>query len=99
MSICHQEKTLASASQGVGVAQISAGVAGAKLGLLQLESWSSGEVALIGRALQGPKGSVAISDRWFAGLLPESWDAHYRTHRTNRTNRTNRGLPQAHGLR
>ena len=48
---CHQDKTLASASQGVGVAQISDEVAGAKLGLLQFESWSSDEVALIGRAL------------------------------------------------
>ena len=48
---CHLDKTLASASQGVGVAQISAGVAGAKLGLLQFESWGSDEVALIGRAL------------------------------------------------
>ena len=57
----------------VGVAQISAGVAGAKLGLLQFESWGSDRVALIGRALQGPKGSVAISDRWLAGLLPEPW--------------------------
>ena len=35
----------------VGVAQISDEVAGAKLGLLQLESWISDEVALIGRAL------------------------------------------------
>ena len=57
----------------VGVAQISAGVAGAKLGLLQLESWGSDRVAVDGRALQGPKGSVAISDRWLAGLLPSPW--------------------------
>ena len=70
---CHLDKTLASASQGVGVAQISDEVAGAKLGLLQFESWGSDRVALIGRALQGPKGSVAISDRWLAGLLPEPW--------------------------
>ena len=47
--------------------------ASAKLGLLQFESWSSDEVAVDGRALQGPKDSVAISDRWLAGLLPESW--------------------------
>ena len=51
MSICHQDKTLASASQGVGVAQISDGWASAKLGLLQFESWSSDGVAMIGRAL------------------------------------------------
>ena len=63
MSIYHQDKPLASASQGVGVAQISDEAAGAKLGLLQIESWGSDRVALIGRALQGPKGSVAISDR------------------------------------
>ena len=68
-----QDKTLASASQGVGVAQISDEVAGAKLGLLQFESWGSDRVAVDGRALQGPKGSVAISDRWLAGLLPEPW--------------------------
>ena len=68
-----QDKTLASASQGVGVAQISDEVAGAKLGLLQLESWGSDRVAMIGRALQGPKGGVALGDSWFAGLLPESW--------------------------
>ena len=48
---CHQDKTLASASQGVGVAQISDEVAGAKLGLLQFESWGSDRVALIGREL------------------------------------------------
>ena len=48
-------------------------IGGAKLGLLQFESWGSDGVAMIGRALQGPKGSVAISDRWFAGLLPEPW--------------------------
>ena len=41
------------------------------MGLLQFESWGSDRVAVIGRALQGPKGSVAISDRWLAGLLPE----------------------------
>ena len=63
----------ASADLRDGVAQIRAGVAGAKLGLLQIESWSSDGVAMDGRALQGPKGGVAISDRWLAGLLPEPW--------------------------
>ena len=57
----------------VGVAQISDEVAGAKRWLLQLESWGSDRVAMIGRALQGTEGSVAISDRWLAGLLPEPW--------------------------
>ena len=41
----------ASADLTAGVAQIRAGWAGAKLGLLQFESWSSDGVALIGRAL------------------------------------------------
>ena len=68
---CQQDNTQASASQGVGVAQISDEVAGAKLGLLQLESWGSDGVAMIDRALQGPKGGVALGDSWFAGLLPE----------------------------
>ncbi len=43
-----------------GVAQIRAGWASAKRGLLQFESWISDGVALIGRALQGPKGGVAL---------------------------------------
>ena len=47
--------------------------AGAKLGLLQIESWISDEVAVGGRALQGPKGGVALGNSWFAGLLPEPW--------------------------
>ena len=63
----------ASASPWAEVAQVRAGWAGAKRELLQFESWGSDRVALIGRALQGPKDSVAISDRWLAGLLPESW--------------------------
>ena len=63
----------ASESLRDGVAQVRAGWASAKRVLLQFESWSSDSVALIGRALQGPKGGVAISDRWLAGLLPEPW--------------------------
>ena len=43
------------------------------MGLLQFESWGSDRVALIGRALQGPKGGVAQGDSWFAGLLPAPW--------------------------
>ena len=43
------------------------------MGLLQFESWSSDEVAMIGRVLQGPKVSVALGDSWLAGLLPEPW--------------------------
>ena len=61
----------ASADLRDGVAQIRAGVAGAKLGLLQFESWGSGEVAVDARALQGPEGGVALGDSWFARLLPE----------------------------
>ena len=63
----------ASADLRAGVAQVRAGWASAKLGLLQIESWISDEVAVDGRALQGPKGSVAINDRWLARLLPEPW--------------------------
>ena len=55
-----QDRVAASADLRDGVAQIRAGVASAKWGLLQLESWGSGEVAVDGRALQGPKGSVAL---------------------------------------
>ena len=50
----------ASADLRDGVAQISDEVAGAKRGLLQFESWGSDRVALIGRALQGPKDGVAL---------------------------------------
>ena len=63
----------ASADLRVEVAQVRAGWAGAKRDLLQFESWSSDKVAMIGRALQGPKGSVALGNSWFAGLLPEPW--------------------------
>ena len=55
------------------VAQIRAGWAGAKRGLLQFESWGSDRVAMDGRALQGTEGGVALGDSWLAGLLPESW--------------------------
>ena len=71
MSICHLDKTLASTSQGVGVAQISDEVAGAKLGLLQFESWGSDRVAADGQGATGTEGWVALGDSWFAGLLPE----------------------------
>ena len=54
----------ASESLKDGVAQIRAGVAGAKRGLLQIESWSSDRVAMDGRALSGGycslKAEVAI---------------------------------------
>ena len=63
----------ASADLRDGVAQIRAGWASAKLGLLQFESWGSDRVAMIGRALQGTVGGVALGDSWFAGLLPEPW--------------------------
>ena len=43
------------------------------MGLLQFESWGSDWVAVDGRALQGPKGGVALGNSWLAGLLPESW--------------------------
>ena len=43
------------------------------MGLLQFESSSSDRVAMIGRALQGTEGGVALGDRWLAGLLPEPW--------------------------
>ena len=58
-----QDRVAASADLRDGVAQIRAGVAGAKLGLLQLESWGSDRVAMIGRALQGTEGGVALGDR------------------------------------
>ena len=68
-----QDRVAASADLRAKVAQIRAGWASAKLGLLQIESWSSDGVAVVGRALQGPKGIVALGDSWLAGLLPESW--------------------------
>ena len=50
----------ASADLRDGVAQIRAGWASAKRALLQFESWISDEVAVDGRALQEPKGGVAL---------------------------------------
>ena len=69
------------------------------MGLLQIESWGSDEVAVDGRALQGTEGGVALGDSWFAGATSLGRRAHYRTHRTNRTNRTGWRLPLTYGLR